>query len=293
MAFALIVFSMCCLVLSVLKCRAFAASFFLFALLAHGLCFVEPVSAEYEYHALRRKPHFVGHLTIDARRGYVGILGIAAELAPSVAHGLVTGHFLALVTRHKFFRHWVVWVVLFIFAVELLRVRRIVLQIISEHVAKVVIIFNINKYKRDNFQLMGNILSRIQEIAANEGITINAFERSIGASKGVLSRALKSGTDIQSKWLCTIVDNYPQYSPSWLLTGVGPMLLDVAPPAQVSSVNSAVAMHGNAINTITNESAGGDSSVSQELKMAQQKIEALEKLLNEKERLIKVLLDKK
>lgn len=140
---------------------------------------------------------------------------------------------------------------------------------------------------------MGNILSRIQEIAANEGITINAFERSIGASKGVLSRALKSGTDIQSKWLCTIVDNYPQYSPSWLLTGVGPMLLDVAPPAQVSSVNSAVAMHGNAIDTITNESAGGESSVSQELKMAQQKIEALEKLLDEKERLIKVLLDKK
>lgn len=70
------------------------------------------------------------------------------------------------------------------------------------------------------------------------------------------------------------------------------MLLDVASPAQVSSVNSAVAMHGNAINTITNESAGGDSSVSQELKMAQQKIEALEKLLDEKERLIKVLLDK-
>lgn len=70
------------------------------------------------------------------------------------------------------------------------------------------------------------------------------------------------------------------------------MLLDVAPPAQVSSVNSAVAMHGNAINTITNESAGGESSVSQELKMAQQKIEALEKLLDEKERLIKVLLDK-
>ena len=79
---------------------------------------------------------------------------------------------------------------------------------------------------------------------------------------------------------------------TWLLTGVGPMLLDVAPPAQVSSVNSAVAMPGNAINTITNESAGGDSSVSQELKMAQQKIEALEKLLDEKERLIKVLLDK-
>lgn len=140
---------------------------------------------------------------------------------------------------------------------------------------------------------MGNILSRIQEIAANEGITINAFERSIGASKGVLSRALKSGTDIQSKWLCTIVDNYPQYSPSWLLTGVGPMLLDGAPPAQVSSVNSAVAMHGTAINTVTTESSNSASRDSQELQLAKQKIEALEKLLDEKERLIKVLLDKK
>nr|DAE06472.1 MAG TPA: hypothetical protein [Siphoviridae sp. ctmP19] len=137
MAFALIVLSMCCLVLSVLKCCAFAASFFLFALLAHGLCFVEPVSAEYEHHALRRKPHFVGHLSIDARRGYVGILRIAAELAPSVAHGLVAGHFLALVTRHKFFRHWVVWVVLFIFAVKLLMVRRNVSKPLSEYVAKV------------------------------------------------------------------------------------------------------------------------------------------------------------
>ena len=48
---------------------------------------------------------------------------------------------------------------------------------------------------------MGNILSRIQEIALNEGITIGALERKIGASKGVLSRAINNGTDIQSKWL--------------------------------------------------------------------------------------------
>lgn len=73
---------------------------------------------------------------------------------------------------------------------------------------------------------MSNILSRIEEIAKNEGLTITAFERTIGASKGVLSRAINNGTDIQSKWIQTIVENYPQYSTSWLLIGKGNMFVD-------------------------------------------------------------------
>lgn len=73
---------------------------------------------------------------------------------------------------------------------------------------------------------MGNILSRIQEIASNEGITIGAMERTIGASKGVLSRAINNGTDIQAKWLSIIVEIYPRYSTGWLLTGAGSMLKD-------------------------------------------------------------------
>lgn len=71
---------------------------------------------------------------------------------------------------------------------------------------------------------MENILSRIQDIAKNEGITIGALERKIGASKGVLSRAINNGTDIQSKWLQIIAHNYPQYSTRWLMTGQGSML---------------------------------------------------------------------
>lgn len=51
-------------------------------------------------------------------------------------------------------------------------------------------------------------------------------------------------------------------------------------------------MHGTAINTVTTESSNSASCDSQELQLAKQKIEALEKLLDEKERLIKVLLDK-
>ena len=71
---------------------------------------------------------------------------------------------------------------------------------------------------------MENILGRIEKIAYNEGIKITALERKIGASKGVLSRAIANGTDIQSKWVQKIVENYPQYSTDWLLTGNDQML---------------------------------------------------------------------
>ncbi|MCC8035896.1 MAG: peptidase S24 [Rikenellaceae bacterium] len=71
---------------------------------------------------------------------------------------------------------------------------------------------------------MSKILLRIQEIAVNEGITISALERKIGASKGVLSRAINHNTDIQAKWLQSLVENYPAYSEKWLLTGRGDKL---------------------------------------------------------------------
>ena len=70
---------------------------------------------------------------------------------------------------------------------------------------------------------MARILDRIQTLAQTEGITIGSLERKIGASKGVLSRAINNGTDIQSKWVQQIVEIYPQYSTRWLLTGEGPI----------------------------------------------------------------------
>lgn len=134
------------------------------------------------------------------------------------------------------------------------------------------------------------VKDRLIKFIYSMNLTKSGFEKTVGLSNGYLNRLRSSPSNEKIE---QISNSFPQLNRYWLLTGVGPMLLDVAPPAQVISVNIAVAMHGNAINTITNESAGGDSSVSQELKMAQQKIEALEKLLDEKERLIKVLLDKK
>lgn len=71
---------------------------------------------------------------------------------------------------------------------------------------------------------MNNLLERISQIAQKEFITIGALERKIGASKGVLSRALQNGTDIQSKWVSEIIENYPSYSAEWLMTGKGEMI---------------------------------------------------------------------
>lgn len=77
----------------------------------------------------------------------------------------------------------------------------------------------------ENFHhAMENILDRINKISEKEGITITSLEKVIGASKGVLSRAIAKRTDILSKWTQAIVENYPQYSADWLLTGKGPML---------------------------------------------------------------------
>lgn len=71
---------------------------------------------------------------------------------------------------------------------------------------------------------MDSLLNRISELARLEGISIGALEKKIGASKGVLSRAIQNNTDIQAKWVTKIVENYPMYSANWLLSGEGDVI---------------------------------------------------------------------
>ena len=68
-------------------------------------------------------------------------------------------------------------------------------------------------------------IDRIKVLADHENIKITALEKQIGASKGVLSRAFNNKTDIQSKWLTKIIENYPHFDSLWLLTGKGGMLV--------------------------------------------------------------------
>lgn len=72
---------------------------------------------------------------------------------------------------------------------------------------------------------MSNILQRISQVSEIEGVTISKIEQKIGASKGVLYKAIQKNTDIQSKWLVAFVENFPQYSVEWILTGKGEMFV--------------------------------------------------------------------
>lgn len=69
------------------------------------------------------------------------------------------------------------------------------------------------------------MIERIEEFIKNQGISVRAFEQKISASDGMIRRAINNKTDIQSKWLCSIADNYPQLNLNWLITGKGEMIL--------------------------------------------------------------------
>ncbi|MGP1420067.1 MAG: S24 family peptidase [Tannerella sp.] len=95
---------------------------------------------------------------------------------------------------------------------------------------------------------MESFLQRIRQIIDSQKLSIRDFEKKIGAGQGVISKSLRQNTDITSKYLRSIVENFPQISSEWLLTGKGPMLkeqynIDVP---EVSTLNeeSQITMYG-------------------------------------------------
>lgn len=68
------------------------------------------------------------------------------------------------------------------------------------------------------------MISRIAKFIDSLRISIRAFEQQINASNGLIRKAIANNTDIQSKWLSSIAENYPQLDMNWLLTGEGSMI---------------------------------------------------------------------
>lgn len=80
------------------------------------------------------------------------------------------------------------------------------------------------------------VLERIKEYIDYKGITISAFEKSIGMSNASFGKSLKSGKGIGSDKLEKILKVYTDISPSWLLTGEGTMLKNDTPPPLEAAV---------------------------------------------------------
>lgn len=69
------------------------------------------------------------------------------------------------------------------------------------------------------------VSARVGEYLEEKKISYYAFENSLGASRGSISKAVKDGKSIGSNMLEKILLMYPDLNPTWLLTGEGKMLL--------------------------------------------------------------------
>ena len=70
------------------------------------------------------------------------------------------------------------------------------------------------------------VSERIGQYIAKKGVSYYAFENSIGASRGSISKAVKEGKSIGSNAIETILSVYTDLNPTWLMTGVGEILID-------------------------------------------------------------------
>jgi len=68
------------------------------------------------------------------------------------------------------------------------------------------------------------MIKRLREFIQSKEISVSAFEKKISASDGMIRRAIKNNSDIQSKWIPLISDNYPELNIEWLINGRGSML---------------------------------------------------------------------
>lgn len=71
---------------------------------------------------------------------------------------------------------------------------------------------------------MSSIIERVGQYVTSKGLSMRAFEQSIGASNGAIGRAVSKKTDIGTVWLSKIIDTYPEVNAIWLVTGKGDML---------------------------------------------------------------------
>ncbi|AMO20539.1 S24 family peptidase [Flavobacterium columnare] len=70
------------------------------------------------------------------------------------------------------------------------------------------------------------VSERLGHYLEKKGISFYAFENSLNAGRGSISKAVKEGKSIGSSMLENILSLYTDLNPTWLLTGEGNMLKD-------------------------------------------------------------------
>lgn len=71
---------------------------------------------------------------------------------------------------------------------------------------------------------MESFWDRLRILIENEGISVNKFEDTIGASRGVIAKSIRNKSDLSSRWIILIKEKFPHYSLDWILVGRGQMI---------------------------------------------------------------------
>lgn len=88
------------------------------------------------------------------------------------------------------------------------------------------------------------IIDRIILFIRHKGLSMRAFDMSIGVGNGYTSKQSKSNASVGSDVLEKIIDVYPDLNPLWLITGKGDMTLDT------EKVEEPLLGYGNSIDEI-------------------------------------------
>ena len=67
-------------------------------------------------------------------------------------------------------------------------------------------------------------VDRINQFIEAKGISLNAFDKSIGRPAGYIGKQIRSNASIGSDIVETILRKYEELSPQWLISGEGQML---------------------------------------------------------------------
>jgi transcriptional regulator with XRE-family HTH domain len=96
------------------------------------------------------------------------------------------------------------------------------------------------------------MLLRLKEYIDYKGISVSAFEKSIGMSNASFGKSLKSGGTIGADKLEIILNRYPDLNVIWLISGKGEMLkseIEISEPP-VSYGNLTIKAQSETIETL-------------------------------------------
>jgi len=134
-------------------------------------------------------------------------------------------------------------------------------------------------------------IERLYKYIDYKGIKPTGFEKEIGLSNGYLSIQKKRNADIGESVLNKIIDNCRDLNPEWLLTGNGEMIKKEG--VFSSFAGNIIAGNQQKVSNIDMQYGGSRITVDKsEIEMLKKEISHLNNIIEEKERLIQILLNK-